>query len=723
MLLKYFYDYALSRNLLSDLAFSPKAVRWIIDLDPAGNCLGIVETGDGKRGKEFSCPRTTRAKQAGGVSEFLADGITALFGCDSDPEKLAKETSKKQEDRKKNNAAKQEDFWRQIESANHADACNGALTAVLTFKENLASGQSQPFFRWGKSPELIKEVKDRRQACEDASLVNEAARPDLEKLLEKSEKKLSEASSTYWLNVAGEEKKLGPENFTFRVNGELLIENQNIRDWWCRAHAAELSTMRESATRGLCLVTGLADQPIALTHTPKISGVPNTQSFGAAIVSFDKAAFTSYGLDQSLNAPTSDEAATAYCTALNHLIENKETSLRIGQTVLCFWAVQTRAASARFAHLLDRPDPPSVRDFLVSPWVGIERDLAKKDTFLAVTLAGNSGRIVVRHWIRQTLEQAIINFKKWFEDLEIHVPPKPQITKKSKKTDKQTEFKPLSVYWLANTTVREAKDLPPDVPAQLYRAALENTAPSVLLIKPILAQLQSRLLRDENYSLIYDQSRFALLKLIVNRNRKDTDMEISPHLTTDTDDPAYNCGRLLSVLSETQKKAQNYPKGFSGVAERYFGTASVSPATVLPLLLRLNRHHLNKIRKSGGSAYEEVIIRNIIAKFKPAGETMPPVFPRILNLQAQGRFALGFYQQQAEDANARIAARVLKYLEEKNPDAYTEALSVQEDDLQAFYEKISQHYGSEAFKKWSDEKPKKAKVSSSSNNADNPDNP
>ena len=53
MLLKHLYDYALSRNLLEDLAFAPKAVRWIIDLDTAGDCLGVVETGDGKRGQEF----------------------------------------------------------------------------------------------------------------------------------------------------------------------------------------------------------------------------------------------------------------------------------------------------------------------------------------------------------------------------------------------------------------------------------------------------------------------------------------------------------------------------------------------------------------------------------------------------------------------------------------------------------------------------------------------
>ncbi|MCS7064306.1 MAG: type I-C CRISPR-associated protein Cas8c/Csd1, partial [Methylacidiphilales bacterium] len=219
---------------------------------------------------------------------------------------------------------------------------------------------------------------------------------------------------------------------------------------------------------------------------------------------------------------------------------------------------------------------------------------------------------------------------------------------------------PLAIFRLASTTVREAKDLPPDVPTQLYRAALEATAPSTALIKPILHQLHSRLARDEHYNLLSDESRFALLKLILNRNRNNNTMEIKTRLTTDTDDPAYNCGRLLAVLAAAQDKAHDYKLEGPGVAERYFGTASVSPASVFPLLLRLNRHHLNKISKSerfaGHERFLQEQIQNILSLFKPQQSGKPPAFPRTLDLQAQGRFALGFYQQAAEDHAARKAA-------------------------------------------------------------------
>lgn len=329
--------------------------------------------------------------------------------------------------------------------------------------------------------------------------------------------------------------------------GQLLLEDDRLRDWWRGVHANEVQQARASFESGLCLVSGRENAPLAPTHSPKIQGVPNTQSLGAAIVSFDKDAFASYGFDQSLNAPTSEEAATAYCSALNWLLERQDHHLRIAQTTLCFWTRESEHASGLFARLLNEPDPQSVAQFLKSPRAGIERELAKRDQFYAVTLAGNAGRIVVRHWIQELLDRATENFRRWFVDLQINVPPLPP--KKTRAAAQEKDFYPLSIYWLACTTVREAKDLRSEVSAQLYRAALEGTAPSVTLLKPIINRLQSRLVRDENYNLVYDESRFALLKLILNRNRKDTDMEIAPKLTASTDDPAYNCGRLLAILA------------------------------------------------------------------------------------------------------------------------------------------------------------------------------
>jgi CRISPR-associated protein Csd1 len=460
---------------------------------------------------------------------------------------------------------------------------------------------------------------------------------------------------------------MGPDAFTFQVDGDLpLQDEENIRPHWRTVFEEEVSSKTQEARRGVCLVTGREDVPIATTHLPKIKGVPGTQAFGAAIVSFDKPSFTSYGFDQSFNAPVSLEAVSAYCNALRALLSREDHSIIIGATALCFWAKESEDATSFLARMLRRPDPLAVVDFLKAPWSGIDRNVAKLDQFYSVTLCGNAGRIAVRHWMQTTVEAARENFVQWFHDLEIDEIPMPESRgKKGKKKsgergaplENDTEkMPPLAVFRLACTTVREAKDLRPEVPAQLYQAALEGAAPSILLIKPILNRLEADLQRF-GMKTLFHISRFALLKLILNRNRKEGGPMIEPKVF-ETDDKAYNCGRLLAVLAEIQAKAHDYQLSGAGVAERYFGTASVSPASVFPLLLRLNRHHLDKIRKASGSAWnQEGNIQEVLCRLAPEAAGAPPQFPRHLDLQAQGRFAIGFYQQKAEVEKRKEAAR------------------------------------------------------------------
>jgi CRISPR-associated protein Csd1 len=56
--------------------------------------------------------------------------------------------------------------------------------------------------------------------------------------------------------------------------------------------------------------------------------------------------------------------------------------------------------------------------------------------------------------------------------------------------------------------------------------------------------------------------------MILNRNsrtRKEGEQMIEPQVF-ETDDPAYNCGRLLAVLAEAQQKAHDYDLN-TGIAE------------------------------------------------------------------------------------------------------------------------------------------------------------
>ena len=611
MLLQHLNDFADSRKLLDNLPFKPKAVRWILTLDEAGKLVGYgpVETeGSNRRGKEFSCPQTTRPKVAGGVAEFMADGIAAVFGLDTDLEKPMSENQRK--DRDKNNRRKYDDFWGQIEQA-HEETYAPALKSLLAFKPD--PGQMPSFLRWGTSSDPKPKEK-----------------------------------SAWWITKAdGEEVRFGTDNFSFRLGEQLLLEDESyVRPFWRAQFEKENETHETDAPRGLCLVTGKPDQAIALTHNPKVQGVPNTAAFGAAIVSFDKDAFASYGFEQSLNASTSTQVVTAYCTALNEMLSREEHSIRLGQSSCCFWTRNETGATSTWGTLLNRADPKAVADFLKSPWAGQEREALRQEKFHAVTLAGNSGRIVVRHWMQTTLGIATENLRHWFEDLELE--PMRFFSGKEK-------MPPLALFRLACATVREAKDLRTEVTAQLFRAALEGIAPSLTLLYPILNRLRVDMAHDGSTAL-QKHSRFALTKLILNRNRREHIMEIRKGVTAGTDDASYQCGRLLAILAETQAKAHDYRLEGAGVTERYFGTAMASPASVFPVLLKLNRYHLNKISKSdnfhGHERFLEEAVEDVLTQVNQ--------FPRTLDLHAQGRFAIGFYQQKAADRRAREAAKQSK---------------------------------------------------------------
>ncbi|MFY9412177.1 MAG: type I-C CRISPR-associated protein Cas8c/Csd1, partial [Dethiobacteria bacterium] len=67
---------------------------------------------------------------------------------------------------------------------------------------------------------------------------------------------------------------------------------------------------------------------------------------------------------------------------------------------------------------------------------------------------------------------------------------------------------------------------------------------------------------------------------------------------------------------------------------RYFGAASASPGSVFPILLRLVQHHIAK------AEYGRLIDKRIEEVI-----SLIDSFPAYLNLEDQGRFVLGYYQQ------------------------------------------------------------------------------
>jgi CRISPR-associated protein Csd1 len=427
-------------------------------------------------------------------------------------------------------------------------------------------------------------------------------------------------------------------NLVFRLEGqrEYLHESAPAQRIWAKFNGGG------EATEGPCLVCG-ESLPIARLH-PSIKGVNGAQSSGASIVSFNLEAFTSYGKSQGENAPVSEQAAFAYTTVLNHLLRRSEHNrqrLQLGDTTVVFWAhaeseKQAEAAEDQFAALLDPPvtdkqETERLRKVLNAvaqgrPLREIDPELEDNTEVFVLGLAPNASRLSIRFWERNTLAAFARRLAEHYFDLEIQPPP----------------WQTPPAVWrllLGTVAVRNGKakseDIPPQLAGEVTRAILSGSR----YPRSLLAAVVMRFRADKEVTGI----RVALVKAVLTRDLrlgiKGVNGGIPVSLDLTNVEPGYILGRLFSALENVQRAALG--KGINAtIRDRYYGAASATPASVFPMLLRNTQHHLSRLRKdrAGLAITLEKELGQIV-------DLLGTQFPRSLRLEAQGRFALGYYHE------------------------------------------------------------------------------
>ena len=107
---------------------------------------------------------------------------------------------------------------------------------------------------------------------------------------------------------------------------------------------------------------------------------------------------------------------------------------------------------------------------------------------------------------------------------------------------------------------------------------------------------------------------------------------------------AYLCGRLLAVYEGLQYAASGEVN--QTIADRYFTLASTFPAQAFPKLEDLGGKHLRKLRRDNRGAMIRIgqEIDQLQLEIEKASGYK---FPQSLDLDGQGRFALGYHHQRA----------------------------------------------------------------------------
>src|SRR5262249_13698615 len=144
--------------------------------------------------------------------------------------------------------------------------------------------------------------------------------------------------------------------------GLTLVQREPVRAWYSRFFLSVTGQRQQAGPRGVCQVTGEVG-PLPTTHPIRLSCVPGGLPTGVSIVSYDKAAFESYGLEGTANAGVGYAAADGYLRALTALIQNRltgnpRTSLRVGDVLFLFWTREP--ADTGFMGLFEDPDPAAV---------------------------------------------------------------------------------------------------------------------------------------------------------------------------------------------------------------------------------------------------------------------------------------------------------------------------------------------------------------------------
>ncbi len=387
---------------------------------------------------------------------------------------------------------------------------------------------------------------------------------------------------------------------------------------------------KDNAELRRCIVSGELDTPARL-HTA-IKGVAYANTSGANIVSFNLRPFESYGKKQGENAPIGNLTMFKYTTALSELLSfNSKQKIQVGNTTMVFWSDKKTSFETLFYQVFGEPpkDNPHanthyVKSLFNSPHTGELIDNEPDTPFFVLGLSPNKARISIRFWVTGKIGDFSSHIKQHFDDLSII------------KHHNEPLFCTIHQLLIQTAPQGDYKKIPPNLAGDLMTAILQGTPYPLSVYQQVLLRIRN----DGKYRM--NSQRASFIKAYLNRRLRVCSnlQEKELQMALDVDQPSigYQLGRLMATLEKIQSEAN--PGINATVADRYYGSACSTPVTVFSTLLRLMRHHLSKMESPGRRIMFEKLIGEILGHLSD--------FPAHLNMNEQGKFAVGYYHQKQD---------------------------------------------------------------------------
>lgn len=433
-----------------------------------------------------------------------------------------------------------------------------------------------------------------------------------------------------WLLSLG--KDYAKSGFAFCLSGNpdiRLHEEPGLKAKW-EAELAKRTLKADASHTAQCAITGNT-QPIARIHD-KIKGVYGGLATGSVLVGFNNDSENSYGNEQSYNSNISEQAMKKYTEALNYLLNSNKHKAMLDEMTIVFWAMSSsdnnedlfmkmlfgqpdQMDAEQTEHMLkallaDAGEAKITKDRLKS-LDGIDPDV----DFYMLGLKPNSSRISVKFMIRRKYADVLWNIARFQQDLQV-----------------SDDFHSVALWQIKKEMVSPKSNnekVNPAVIARLFESIIYGGKYPEFLLETMIRRVKIDSGNEKIGSI-----RAGVIKACINRNLSKEEIKVSLDKTNRSQ--AYLCGRLFAVLEKLQQDASNNSLNRT-IKDAYFASASAKPALVFPKLIRLAQNHLNKV-SDPISVYYNKLIGEIIDGI--GGE-----FPETFRLMDQGRFDIGYYQQ------------------------------------------------------------------------------
>ena len=457
----------------------------------------------------------------------------------------------------------------------------------------------------------------------------------------------------------------GTKVISFMVDGQSILELETVKNWWLQFRRQFCS----DGSKAPCLITGQLTVPLATM--PPISGlsVVGGHARGDALICFDKDAFCSYGLKQGANAPVSEEAFAGVKAALDDLLTN--APVLAGMKFVHWYdkpvAAKDDKCEALFGSTIpdeeeddedDEADtPPEDNPLQARRQADALSGSAKTGApvhelpsrYYILLLSGAGGRVMVRAYEEGNYRQLTENLQQWEDDLRLtnssgtaEMKPAKLAARLIRLVSRQSSDK--------NIFERMAKELSGLTPA-ILNAILNNAQFPDAVVHRALAYLRSQMFESEDEEQTRktpDPLACQWLKAWLCRREREKHQEevLSVEYNERHPEPAYHCGALVAVYGAIQHYAM--PDVNASLIDRYYASASQTPALVLGQLSRMSNYHIGKLE--GLRMYFSNLRDQVACAI---GGTIPAV----LLPEQQAYFALGYYQMCAKLEKERLARK------------------------------------------------------------------